>query len=116
MIAPLILSIARPSADQAVVTLDLPADHPAFAGHFPNQPVLPGVVQTHWAIRLGNELLGTGCSAARDFKVKFLRIIQPGASLELSLSHDRSLHSLSFEYRQQGESASVGRIRLEAAP
>jgi 3-hydroxymyristoyl/3-hydroxydecanoyl-(acyl carrier protein) dehydratase len=78
--------------------------------------VLPGVIQIHWAIRLGDELLGTGCAAAWDFKVKFRRIIPPGEGLELSLSHDRSKNSLSFEYRQQGERASIGRIKLAVAP
>ena len=112
MTAPLVLSVARPSADEAFVTLDLPADHPAFAGHFPGQPVLPGVVQTDWAIRLGDELLGTGITAATDFQVKFRRVIQPGDSLELTLRHDRTKHSLSFEYRQKGEIASTGRIKL----
>ena len=112
MIDPLVLSISRPSLDQAVVLLDLPENHSAFAGHFPNQPILPGVVQTHWAIRLGAELLETGCVAATDFQVKFRRVIQPGKALELTLHHDRGKGSLSFEYRQQGEVASTGRIKL----
>jgi 3-hydroxymyristoyl/3-hydroxydecanoyl-(acyl carrier protein) dehydratase len=115
MSAPLVLSIDRPSPDDAVVTLGLPENHPAFAGHFPDQPVLPGVVQTHWAIRLGDELLGTGCAAALAFKVKFRRVIQPGEGLELRLHHDRTKHFLTFEYRQQGEVASTGRIKLEVA-
>jgi len=112
MTAPLVLSVSRSSDDEALIRLDLPEGHAAFAGHFPNQPILPGVVQTHWAIRLGAELLETGCDAATDFQVKFRRVIQPGEPLELSLRHDRAKASLSFEYRQQGEVASTGRIRL----
>ena len=112
MTAPLVLSVARLSADEALVTLGLPVDHPAFAGHFPGQPVLPGVVQTDWAIRLSKDLLETGITAATDFQVKFRRVIQPGDDLTLSLRHDRTKHSLSFEYRQKGEIASTGRIKL----
>ncbi len=115
MTAPLVHSVTRPEPGRAELVLDLPADHPAFAGHFPCQPVLPGVVQTHWAVRLGAELLETGCEAATYFQVKFRRIIRPNRVLELSLRHDAAKASLSFEYRQGGEVASTGRIKLESA-
>jgi 3-hydroxymyristoyl/3-hydroxydecanoyl-(acyl carrier protein) dehydratase len=112
MILPPILATRQPSADEVVLELALPADHPAFAGHFPGQPVLPGVVQTDWAIRLGALHLGTLCLAATDFQVKFRRLIEPGPGLELCLRHDRARRSLSFEYRSLGEIASTGRIKL----
>lgn len=112
---PDILACQRPDPDQVVLDLALPADHPAFDGHFPGQPVLPGVVQTDWAVRLGADLLGTGLAAATDFQVKFRRVIQPGPGLQLTLRLDRVRHSLSFDYRSQGEIASSGRIKLEVS-
>ncbi|OIR10095.1 (3R)-hydroxymyristoyl-ACP dehydratase [mine drainage metagenome] len=112
---PPVRAVSRPAPGSALVLLDLPADHPAFAGHFPGRPVLPGVLQTHWALALGDELLGTGCRAAGDFQVKFRRVIGPGAGLELHLHHDADRRSLTFEYRQDGETAAQGRVRLDGA-
>jgi len=112
MSAPLVLSVTRHAPDEVVITLDLSRGHAASAGHFPGQPVPPGVVETERAAPLGNKLLNTRITAATDFQVKFRRVIHPGQSLELSLRHDLIKHSLSFEYRQGSETASTGRIKL----
>ena len=116
MTLPQILAEAWPDGDRVVLSLAAPADHPAFDGHFPGQPVLPGVVQLDWAMRLAAERFHLSQRAARDFQVKYRRIIQPGAALSLSLGIDRAKGRLSFEYRLGDDAASTGRIVLEAQP
>lgn len=59
-------------------------DHPAFAGHFPGQALLPGVVLLGEVLevlmREAPEALGTQpCVSA----VKFLAPVRPGAALEI---------------------------------
>jgi 3-hydroxymyristoyl/3-hydroxydecanoyl-(acyl carrier protein) dehydratase len=112
MILPPIAAVHRPAEREVTLELDLADHHPAFAGHFPGQPILPGVVQIDWAVRLGAEYLGAGCSIAVDFQVKFRRVIRPGAGVELTLRLAPEKNSLSFEYRHGGEVASVGRVKL----
>lgn len=62
-------------------TLAFSADHPAFAGHFPGAPIVPGVLLLDAALH-ACEAAGTpvtGIAAA-----KFLQPVTPGQSLSLS--------------------------------
>jgi 3-hydroxyacyl-[acyl-carrier-protein] dehydratase len=59
-------------------------EHPAFAGHFPGQPLLPGVVLLGEALEvLLRESPATLGSAPRVSTVKFLAPVRPGADLEV---------------------------------
>jgi 3-hydroxyacyl-[acyl-carrier-protein] dehydratase len=59
-------------------------EHPAFAGHFPGQPLLPGVVLLGEALEvLLREVPGALGSAPRVSAVKFLAPVRPGADLEV---------------------------------
>lgn len=113
MILPSVSAINRISGDEVVLDIGVASDHPAFDGHFPGQPILPGVVQIDWAVRLAADYLATGCRVATDFQVKFRRVIRPGDGINLKLKVDREKQTLSFEYAVVGEIASIGRIRLE---
>ncbi len=64
--------------------LHIAADHPSFAGHFPGQPVLPGVVLLGQAL----EALRADPSCAPDDgwrvgAVKFLSPVLPGSDLRI---------------------------------
>lgn len=59
----------------------VPLDHPAFAGHFPGNPILPGVVLLDVAL----QIIATSCGIAPDIcevsSVKFLSPAAPGDEL-----------------------------------
>lgn len=79
-------------------TLAVEAGHPAFDGHFPGQPILPGVVQVDWALRLGEQVFGPlGAFRALEH-LKFQATIQPGEPLTLRLAWDAATRELAFEY------------------
>jgi 3-hydroxymyristoyl/3-hydroxydecanoyl-(acyl carrier protein) dehydratase len=98
----------------AVVHLALPADHGAFAGHFPGRPILPGVVQLDWAVQLAAICFGYEYRPARRLRVKFNRIIPPGpADLSVSLRFDPARAEIAFSYRIGDVLASSGSAWLD---
>jgi 3-hydroxyacyl-[acyl-carrier-protein] dehydratase len=65
--------------------LDLPiaADHPAYAGHFPGQPILPGVVLLDLALHAIAAHRNLAGAAVRIRAAKFLSPVRPGEALQL---------------------------------
>jgi len=100
------------SSDRAVCAIEVPADLEAFRGHFPGHPILPGVVQIDWAVRLAGLHLRIDELSVRDFQVKFRNIIRPGAPLSLILQIDRIKNRLSFTYQSGEVVMSSGQIKL----
>jgi acyl-coenzyme A synthetase/AMP-(fatty) acid ligase len=56
-----------------------------FKGHFPGHPLLPGVVQLHWAITAAREHLGARGAFQGLRALKFMRPLRPGKMLTLTL-------------------------------
>ena len=97
-----------PCGDGPSFTLAIGPELPAFRGHFPGDPVVPGVVLVDWAVRLGREAYGDlGPFAGLD-QVKFLEPVRPGDEVELVLALERgdSGTRLRFQYLGSGRKAS----------
>ncbi len=97
------------------VELDLllPEDLFYLQGHFPGFPILPGIAQIDWAVRYADQHLGTALGAARDIRVKFRSVIQPGEMITLGLRLSRAKRRLNFEFRNENGVLSSGSVRLE---
>ena len=79
-----------------------------FAGHFPGLPILPGVVQVDWAMRLtADHVPGVRALASID-QLKFKAPVPPGALLDLTLTHDASRRRVHFAYRLGGRDCASG--------
>lgn len=78
-----------------------------FDGHFPDQAVLPGVVQIHWVGELARLLFSSqGFQTLK--KVKFSNVILPEASLVLLLSQNQKSGDIHFEYKDETQRYSSG--------
>jgi 3-hydroxyacyl-[acyl-carrier-protein] dehydratase len=100
---------------QASATFDTPlhvaADHPAFAGHFPGQPLLPGVSLLAEVLEavLADPLLAAAVgSMPRIASAKFLAPVRPGAHLVLRLQ--RTDRALRFEVLEGERIAAAGQF------
>lgn len=79
-------------------------------GHFPDRPVLPGVVQVHWAISLSRPGLPLKPIFRGIEALKFHRIIKPLTRLRLEVVHVESSGKLQFSYTSEMGQHSQGRI------
>lgn len=65
------------------LTLPIAIDHPAFAGHFPGRPVVPGVVLLDLCLRSIASRHGAGTAWSIE-NAKFLSPVAPGDALVLA--------------------------------
>jgi 3-hydroxymyristoyl/3-hydroxydecanoyl-(acyl carrier protein) dehydratase len=91
------------------IPLPIAATHPAFDGHFPGSPVLPGVVLLDEAIRAIELAAGGEPRNWRVASVKFLRAVVPGEALVLE--HERlATGNLRFMISSAGQPVAAGTL------
>jgi 3-hydroxymyristoyl/3-hydroxydecanoyl-(acyl carrier protein) dehydratase len=98
LLSPEILSQERHGADKAVLKLRLPGGLLYFQGHFPSSPILPGVTQVDWALRMGRDLFPVKGEFLGMEALKFQQVLQPGDEVELSLEFREDRNALSFRF------------------
>lgn len=92
----------------SLVPLHVGVDHPAFPGHFPGRPLVPGVLLLQLALRAVEGELATtvrGLSA-----VKFLSPALPGQPLDLAFSAGPG--GVRFEIRSGARQVATGTFVL----
>lgn len=92
-----------------ILTLGIPADLSYFPGHFPQHPVLPGVVQLRWADELAQQYHLIDRSHSGVEKLKFQRIISSDYEviLELRRLNERTVQ---FQYHSEHGQHSSGKL------
>lgn len=96
--------------NQLLIECDIPAELIYFDGHFEGNPILPGIVQVHWAEAFGRRSLSLQGQFTRLEAIKFKQIIMPSSRITLALDYDEAKQKLSFEYRSERGVHSSGRI------
>ena len=76
----------------------VPVDHPAFPGHFPGRPIVPGVVLLDRAILFAEQLLGRPALHWQVGNAKFFSPLGPGEWLTFALQTKAS-GSIAFTVR-----------------
>lgn len=102
--------------DGAVIEFDLFVDAGLFQfqGHFPNEPVLPGVAQIDWAARLGREHFDLSGTITRLGQLKFSKLIVADSQILLRLEWNEEKQRLLFSYKEGEETCSSGFFELTA--
>lgn len=104
------------AGDEARFSLQIPGNLIYFEDHFPNHPILPGVVQTKWVMDLARQL-PLPESFLEHFstvtKLKFMRLITPGKQITLQLRVSSSNKSLSFRFFDDKGDYSSGQLNFK---
>jgi 3-hydroxymyristoyl/3-hydroxydecanoyl-(acyl carrier protein) dehydratase len=90
-------------------TFCLPADHPVFRDHFPDNPIVPGVMLLEWVMDEVARSLARPPAALRVREAKFFTPLAPAQCAELSC--DMGERRCSFQVRYQA--APIARGVLE---
>ena len=96
-----------------VLALKVPTNLEYFKGHFPQAPILPGVVQLHWAVEYSQKLLKQPELVVKDIEVlKFQVVIVPEQELTLTI-RKKSEHKFQFVYQSSRGQHASGRVVVE---
>jgi len=89
-------------------TLSVPANHPALKGHFPGNPIVPGVVILDEVICAAQAWLGEGFHVHGLAHAKFLAPLKPDEAARIELAHRGQL--LDFAVYRGGVTIAKGTL------
>jgi 3-hydroxymyristoyl/3-hydroxydecanoyl-(acyl carrier protein) dehydratase len=90
------------------------ADHPAFDGHFPGAPLLPGVMLLSEVLEA---VISAGWAAPLQIaSAKFLAPVRPGSDIVIELTLQPGERSATFDVHSGDECVATGRLTREIAP
>lgn len=92
----------------------VPPDHPAFAGHFPGNPIVPGVVLLDHALRLAQAQTGGHDQVWTVAQAKFLSPVGPGESLCFAMTPSAT-GGWRFTVRAENRDVASGSLMPSAA-
>ncbi|MGZ8186200.1 MAG: AMP-binding protein [Methylobacter sp.] len=81
-----------------------------FPDHFSSYPILPGVVQIAWAEYFGKVFFAIDEPFLNMEVIKFVKVIQPGDELKLTLNWKSELGKLYFNFSSEAGVHSSGRL------
>ena len=78
-----VIRISRPDPGQIMAELEVDADSPWFSGHFPENPILPGIAQLGMVVDTIQESGHKDCWISEIKKLRFKQMIRPHDTITL---------------------------------
>jgi acyl-CoA synthetase (AMP-forming)/AMP-acid ligase II len=103
----------KSDANTWIASTTVPADLPELDGHFPGEPVVPGVAQLSWAATAAKRQFGLQHLSGAMENVKFRKPILPGCTVRLTLRLATNARRVDFELSDDNQVYSSGRFLLE---
>lgn len=99
-----------------VYAVELIPSHPVYTGHFPDNPIVPGVCSLQIIKECAEDILGHKVRIAGISSCKFLAIVNPNANklLNINLRIDKSAESEEYGLSAEGEYEGLSFIKVKA--
>ncbi len=94
--------------------LHIAPDHPAFAGHFPASPIVPGVVLLDAVVHAAQQLLQQA-GPCEIGSAKFLSPMRPGETVTIGLERSGP-QQLRFDLAVDGRRVATGTVVMPCTP
>jgi 3-hydroxymyristoyl/3-hydroxydecanoyl-(acyl carrier protein) dehydratase len=88
----------------------IPPDLLCFEGHFPEAPILPGVIQVAWVVAFAQRFFTLPKHFRRLELLKFQRVIGPGMTVTLAIEYVAARQTVTFRYVSDAGRHSSGRV------
>jgi len=85
---------------------------PWFSGHFPGDPVLPGIAQLHMVTDCIEQVLQQQFVLRNLVRVKFKKLIRPGDVLDIHAVAGKKEHNYTFSIQHNDQQVCSGRLVL----
>ncbi|NRA53013.1 MAG: thioester dehydrase [Gammaproteobacteria bacterium] len=96
--------------DGVSISLHIPATLDYFNGHFPQAPILAGVVQLDWAVKYAKQYLSLADHSVKNVEIlKFKLVMTPGMDVVLTLTK-KSENKFGFAYSSDRGIHASGRV------
>jgi 3-hydroxymyristoyl/3-hydroxydecanoyl-(acyl carrier protein) dehydratase len=99
-----------------ILAMRIPEDLSYFVGHFDAIPVVPGVVQIHWAVHYARQYFKIDQRFSHMEVIKFKELLLPNQHLQLDLHYQQTDCKLRFCYHFETTEYSSGRIYFHDNP
>jgi 3-hydroxymyristoyl/3-hydroxydecanoyl-(acyl carrier protein) dehydratase len=104
----------RSPENEISAEIHVPPDSPWFEGHFPGEPVLPGVAQIGMAVDAISNALNQDLRISGVRRVRFKRMIRPDDQLKIIATPlNQEIGAYSFRIMIQEEAVCSGVITVE---
>lgn len=101
------ISEQRNHANQLQAVIHIEAGHEIFKGHFPGQPVVPGVCMVQIVKELLEACTGQQLFLAKGHQIKFLRLLVPdredALQVNLSWKGEQGQYALTADFKKNQE-------------
>ncbi len=102
------------SSNEIIMEAEVRPDSPWFSGHFPGEPILPGIAQLEMALDAIKRLNQKNLRISAVKRVRFKQVIRPDDKLRITVApHKKDALSYPFRIIVNGGLVSSGILMVE---